>query len=412
MSDPTHKEETESTSPDTPAIDGSVYNQCMTCGQCISRCFLTDGYPEMNPRKLVHGIASGKTESMSNSEFIWACTLCGRCTTDCPKGIEMDAVIRRLRGIASRRGKAPERLMVGIQKAFEVGNNTGIDSEEFADTVEWMLEELTDEVENPPEGGFVAPIDKEGAELLYVPNPREYTSNPTMFQTYIKFLNYMNVDWTMSSKIFDITNWPYYLGTHEDAVKLVRNLVEEARRLKVKTLLSTECGHGFKILRKDAEGWLGEPLGFDVISVVELAHRYLKEGKLSFAPHSIEGKVTYHDPCNVGRKLGVYEPPRELLQAVAADFVELTPNRKYGICCGGGGSVAQNTEMGSKRLEHAEAKRDQILASGASIVTSSCQNCMSQIQDLKDRYNMPVEIKSLIELVVEAMEAKKAQEEE
>jgi Fe-S oxidoreductase len=173
----------------------------------------------------------------------------------------------------------------------------------------------------------------------------------------------------------------------------------------VKTLLSTECGHGFKILRRDAERWLGEPLGFEVLSVVELAHRYLEQGRLKMEPGAIEGKVTYHDPCNVGRKLGVFEPPRNLIRAVASEFVELWPNRKYSLCCGGGGSVGQNTDMGRKRIEHARVKHDQIIKSEAAIVTTSCQNCLSQLQDLQARYNMPVEVKSVIELLVEAMEA-------
>ncbi|HMK37353.1 MAG TPA: (Fe-S)-binding protein [Desulfomonilaceae bacterium] len=378
---------------------------CLTCGECISRCFLTDGYPDMNPRKLLHKMAIGRTQELVDSEFIWACTLCGRCTTGCPKGIEMDVVVRYLRGLAWQQGKAPRRIVEGVEKAVEFGNNTGLEADAFIDMAEWMVEELADEMENVPEDGLSVPIDKEGAEILYIPNPREYTSNPNMFQTYVKFFTYTSADWTISSRVFDITNWAYYLGDHEDAVTLIRNIVQEARRLNVKTLLSTECGHGFKILRKDAERWLGESLGFEVLSVVELAHRYLEQGRLDLESGSIEGRVTYHDPCNVGRKLGVFDPPRELIQATASEFVELWPNRKYSICCGGGGSVGQNTDMGKKRLEHARRKHDQIVRSGADVVTTSCQNCLSQLQDIQARYEMPVKVKSVIELLVEAMEA-------
>jgi Fe-S oxidoreductase len=404
MADPISKKGADPTIPGTSSTRGLLFRDCLTCGECISRCFLTDGYPEMNPRKLVHGIVTGRAEDLAKSEFIWACTLCGRCTTECPKGIQMDEVVRHLRGMAWRQGRAPERIVEGVSKALAFGNNPGLEAEAFIDMAEWMVEELADEMEDIPEDGLSVPIDKEGSEILYIPNPREYTSNPNMFQTYVKFFTYTNTDWTVSSRMFDITNWAYYLGDHEDAVTLVRNLVMEARRLKVKTLLSTECGHGFKILRNDAESWLGEPLGFEVLSVVELAHRYLEQGRLELASSSVEGRVTYHDPCNVGRKLGVFEPPRELLKAVASEFVELWPNRKFSICCGGGGSVGQNADMGTKRLEHARTKHDQILRSGATIVTTSCQNCLSQLQDLQARYSMPVQVKSVIELLVEAIE--------
>ncbi len=378
---------------------------CIACGQCATECFLTASYPDVNPQQLVDQVLVGKKQELIDSEFIWACTLCGRCTMNCPQEISMDAVVRELRGLAWKQGKAPARLVEGIETALKVGNNIGMDSEEFVDTIKWLAEEVAEEMEGIPEEGLAVPFDREGAELLYVPNPREYTSNPGMFQTYLKFFTYAGADWTLSSKVFDITNWAYYVGNHEAAVALLRNMVEEARRLGVKTLLSTECGHGFKILRRDAETWLGEPLGFEVISVIELAHKWLTEGRLPIKTGSIEGRVTYHDPCNVGRKLGIFAEPRELIRAVAEDFVELTPSREDNICCGGGGSVIQNTAMGKKRLEYARMKHDQIMSTGADILVTSCQNGLSQFVDLKARYKMPLEVKSVIELLVEAMEA-------
>lgn len=377
---------------------------CLTCGECVSRCFLADAYPDMNPRKLIRKVLTGRAQEIADSEFIWACTLCNRCMTDCREDIRMDELVRKMRGMAWSQGKAPARLLEGIEKALEFGNNPGLEAEAFIDMAEWMAEETADEMEDLPEGELTVPIDEEGTEILYIPNPREYTSNPAQFQIYLKFFTYTRTNWTLSSKVFDITNWAYYVGDQAAAVTLVRNIAEEAERLGVKTLLSTECGHGFKILRKDAEQWLGRPLGFEVISVVELAHRYYKEGRLPIKAGAIEERVTYHDPCNVGRKLGIFDEPRELIRAVAADFAEMWPNRRYGICCGGGGSVTQNTEMGSKRLEHARMKRDQILRTGAGLVTTSCQNCLSQLSDLQSRYDMPVQVKSVIELLVEAME--------
>ena|SRR5271157_4864755 len=387
------------------APGGENLRVCLTCGECVSRCFLTDGYPDMNPRKLIRKVLMGRETEAADSEFIWACTLCGRCTTDCPKGLKMDVIVRELRSLAQHRGKAPARIVEGVKKALQFGNNTAITTEAFVDMVEWLAEEAEEDMEGVDEGRLAIPFDRHGAEILYVPNPREYTSNPQMFQTYLKFFFYAGVDWTLSSKFFDITNWAYYLGDTKAATTLVKNLVEETRQLGAKILLSTECGHGFKILRNDAERWLGEPLGFEVMSVVELAHQLNEAGRLPIKPGAIQARVTYHDPCNVGRKLEIYEPPRELLRAVATDFVELWPNRKYSICCGGGGSVGQNTDMGKKRLEHARMKHDQIMGTGAEIIATSCQNCLSQLGDLQARYNMPVKVKSVIELLIESMEA-------
>lgn len=389
----------------TPSeINRSVIQTCMTCGECISRCFLNSAYPDMNPRKLIRKLALGKVQEVVDSEFLWACTLCARCTTDCPKELRMDVIMRNVRSIAWLQGKSPFRIVEGIEKIRELGNNVGMDAEEFVDTVQWIAEELEDEAEDLPEGALEVPMDKKGAEIFYVPNPREYTSNPNMFQAYLKFFAFAGADWTMSSKVYDITNWPYYMGDQEDTVNLVRLMVDEMKNLGSKILLSTECGHGFKILRKDAEGWLNEKFDFEVLSIVELAHRYWKEGRIKLSKAAIDKRITYHDPCNVGRKVGVFEGPREMLREISSEFVEMWPNRMHGICCGGGGSVSQNSDMGAKRLEHSLLKREQILRTGADIVSTSCQNCLTQLSDLQARYNMPVEIKSVMELVVEAIE--------
>ncbi len=116
------------------APDGENLRVCLTCGECVSRCFLTDGYPDMNPRKLIRKVLMGRETEAADSEFIWACTLCGRCTTECPKGLKMDVIVRELRSLARDRGKAPARIVEGVKKALQVGNNTGTRTEAFVDT--------------------------------------------------------------------------------------------------------------------------------------------------------------------------------------------------------------------------------------------------------------------------------------
>jgi Fe-S oxidoreductase len=149
---------------------------------------------------------------------------------------------------------------------------------------------------------------------------------------------------------------------------------------------------------------IGEPLGFEVTSVVELAGRSFKEGKLRLRKGAVEESVTYHDPCNVARKLSLYEAPRTLLKHVAAEYIEMFPDPRLAICCGGGGNVVQNTEMGVKRLEHARAIHEKILATQAQICATSCQACLTQLKDLQAHYNMPTQMKTVMELVMASVE--------
>jgi Fe-S oxidoreductase len=225
-----------------------------------------------------------------------------------------------------------------------------------------------------------------------------------MFSVYLKLFITLGIDWTFASNLCDISNWAYYMGDDETNVALNRKIVDTARELGVKAILSTECGHGFKVIRKDAAEVLGEPLGLEVVSVVELAHKAFKEGRMKLRKGAIDEKTTYHDPCNVGRKLGIYEEPRELLRHISREFVEMEPHSREAICCGGGGSVAQNTDMGQKRLEFGKAKADQIKATGATMVSTSCQMCHAQLSDIQAHYELPVQNKTVIELVMESLE--------
>jgi Fe-S oxidoreductase len=385
------------------ACGGDSLKHCLTCDECVSLCFIEHLYPGVTPREITRGVLEGRIQELVDSDFLWACTLCGKCTMDCPKGLHMDSIIRKLRGISLRQGKAPKRLQEGLDKIKEIGNSVGIDEEEFVDSLQWLGEEAAEEMEGVDEDEFSVPVDKEGVEFLYIPNPREYTSAPNMFSVYLGFFLAVKADWTFASNLRDISNWAYYMGDEETHLMLVRNIVDTARRLGVKAIVTTECGHGFKIIRKDAEGLIGEPLGFEVISIVELAYRYFKEGRLRLRQGAVEESVTYDDPCNVGRKLGIYDEPRELLKYIAKEYLEMTPARRDGICCGGGGGVAQNTDMGQKRLEFGRAKRDQILASGAKIVTTSCQMCLAQLNDIQIHYELPVKTRTVMELVMESL---------
>jgi Fe-S oxidoreductase len=382
---------------------GSDLQECLTCDRCASTCFLTEAYPDTTPREVTRKVWAKQIEDLADSEFLWACTLCTRCMVDCPKNLHLDCIVRLLRGVSRQRGNGPTRLEEGLKKIRDTGNTLGMDTEEFVDTIQWLSGEAAGDIEGLDED-FQVPMDKQGAEFLYIPNPREFTSAPYLFSVYLKFFLAIGADWTYASNLSDISNWAYLMGDDETNLVLVRKAVDTARQLGVKTLVSTECGHGLKILRKDASEMIGEPLGFNVISVVELANDYFKAGRLKLKKGAVDRRVTYHDPCDVSRKLGVYEPPRELLRHVCREFVEMEPHSLNALCCGGGGSVGQNTDMGKKRLQNAKGKRDQIVATGADVVTTSCQNCLAQLADIRDFYQLPVEVKTVMELVAQALD--------
>jgi Fe-S oxidoreductase len=373
---------------------------CHTCGSCLSRCFLKDAVPEANPRKFVRMLCNGWEDLALESRFLWTCTLCNRCTFDCPMGLRMDEVVRAFRGVQAERGQTPSVLKDGVESALETGNVSMIPKEEFVETVEWLEEEMRDELEDE---SFSFPIDRKGAKYLFLPNPREINIIPMHFMGNAKILHALGEAWTVGSDLSDVTNWGYFVGDPAATGKIALRVAEAVEALEAETLVLTECGHGFKVYARDLERWIGRRPRFRVVSILELIAGGIRNGRLRMDPDRNPERTTYHDPCNLGRKGGVFEEPREILRAVAREFVEMRPNRIAGLCCGGGGGVDRVPEVAGIRFEAGKAKADQISATQAKIVATGCLSCMSTLHELKKHHKLDVEITTVAALASKAL---------
>ena len=156
-------------------------------------------------------------------------------------------------------------------------------------------------------------------------------------------------------------------------------------------------------MRWEAAEYLGGKLPVPVRSVLELMVGYIKEGRIKLDPARNKERVTLHDPCNLVRHGGIVEEPRYILRRTVSDFVEMTPNREHNYCCGGGGGLLSASEYKEKRIESGRIKAEQIQATGAKIVATPCHNCIDQLLELNLRYKLGVEIKTIGELVADAL---------
>jgi CheY-like chemotaxis protein len=130
---------------------------------------------------------------------------------------------------------------------------------------------------------------------------------------------------------------------------------------------------------------------------------YVKEGRIKVDPTKNPEKMTFHDSCNNARSGGFFEEPRELLRLVSTDFEEMYPNRAENYCCTGGGGAMSMSEYTPKRLQSAKVKADQIRATGAKVVVTSCHNCVDGLNDLIKHYELDCEVKQLVNLVANAL---------
>ncbi len=332
---------------------------------------------------------------------LWGgCTMCRRCTFNCPMGVDYGMAVRAARGIMQKVGRVPQNLQDTVDTHYNNGNNMAVPQDEFIETIEWIEEELQSEdgCEN-----FKIPLDKKGAKYFLTLNPREPKYYPLTIQASAKVLNAAGVDFTISSRYWDLTNYALFNGNDDVAKLFSKWQAEDVQRLGCEYLLSGECGHGYRALRWEMSNWLGG-VPFKITSMMELMAQLIQEGRLKLDKSVHAGKrFTYHDSCNIARSGGVLEEPRIIIRAAVDDFVELEHNREDGYCCGGGGGALAMPEFSPRRIAAGKIKADEIRATGANVVLQSCHNCTDQLKEIVKHYDMKAQVMNRAELLSPAL---------
>jgi Fe-S oxidoreductase len=404
----------------------AMLNSCVNCGLCAESChyYCSTGDSAVIPVKKIEKLArvlrtyfhplksrlpfnrpkEQPDEQMMADLYKAAyedCTLCGKCALTCPMGINTGEILALARAMLCSIGRLPSGLVHPVETALEVGNYLGLTTEDFVENIEWIAEELGDEIE---EEDFAVPIDKQNAEVLYIPHPLEARDLPFLLMYAFKILHAAGEDYTVSSYDFDTVNYAYYQGSKDNMMRISQRMLDAREKLQAKSIVLAPCGHGYRVMRWETEKYLEKRFDFPPVrSIVEIIDRYIRQGRIRLEKNKYEGPITYHDPCNIARRGGVIEAPRNVLNAVTSDFVEMQPNRARNFCCGGGGGLASTGDFGKLRIAVGKKKAEQIRQTGAKIVATNCFNCMTQIRDLSKAYELGIEVKSIVELVSESL---------
>ncbi len=404
----------------------AMVESCVRCGLCAESChyYTSSPDPSFIPANKIDvlcrflkgasapfipgfSLVGGKRclEDRAQDELYKAafekCTICGKCALTCPMGINTGEVMLLARALLCSIGKLPSGLIHPVETACEVGNYLGLTTDDFVETVEWLAEELEDEI---PAEDFTIPLDKTDTEVLYIPHPLEVRDLPFLFMDAIKILQAAGEDYTLSSYGFDTVNYAYYQGSTENMMHIAQRIFAARDKLGSRSIVMAPCGHGYRVTRWETERHLGRPHAFPILTIVERIEQYLETGRLRLKTGVLEGPVTYHDPCQIGRRGGVIDAPRSILGAITSDLVEMAPTGVQSYCCGGGGGLASTPDFGKIRHQAGRTKAEQIRETGARTVVTNCFNCMTQIRDLGKDYDLGIEVKSIVEVVSAAID--------
>jgi len=328
------------------------------------------------------------------------CTNCRRCSINCPMGVDFATYNRMTRGLLVSVGIMPEGDAVVSKDQWEIGNQMGVLKEEYLDTIEWMSEELADEM---GDSKAEIPIDKKNVNVVYAINPREVKYDPRTIADAAKIFYLAGESWTMPGEGWDMTNFGLFSGDDDLGGAVARRLYEKVEELNGKKLVISECGHGYRSTRCEAQNWGAYDVSFEMESSVITMLRYIRDGRITVDKTKNDSSYTFHDSCNNARSCGLFEEPRELLDLVVSDFRDMSPNRAENYCCTGGGGAMSMSEYTPRRLKSAKIKADQLTATGAKYVVTSCHNCVDGLSDLIKHYKLDMKVTQLVNLVADAV---------
>ena len=385
---------------------------CSRCGLCKDACFAYASVPKLEyipswraevVRKIYKRYfkLSGKLfpywgeakeiddETMKQlSEAAYTCTGCRRCMMVCPFGIDTQAIQSIAKLLLIGNESEPEILSMLADASIEKGRSLDLYKDSFMQGIRNLEKEVIAKWKG--ESGHVIPLDVEGANILYVALAGAHLIIPTA-----SIFNAAKENWTLS--FFEAVNFGAFVGDPTKTQLIAKRIIDEAIKLKVKEVVICECGTAFRVMKH-----LVGKQPFEVSHIAEVVARYLKAGRIRVEKDRLEGLITYHDPCQSARNGGVIEEPRYVLSQLTSHFIEMTPNREYNWCCGGGGGLVA-LENEDFREKTGKIKVDQIKSTGASIVSTGCENCHTQLKFLSDRYKTGVKVEFLTNLVANSL---------
>ena len=393
----------------------SFFSSCVHCGMCAEACLFygQTKEPQYIPINKVEPMRRiweqeytlwgrikktvGLSKKVTEEDFKeWetlvydGCSLCGRCSLVCPVGNDISGMIRKIREGFAAAGYAPEGLVGATTRAIEIGSPMG---------VKWpaVQAQIRHAKENT---GLDIPVDQKGVDYMVLLSSMEIMNFPEYMEAIARIMKQAGKSWTLASNAFEATNSGIQIGVSDLARVIVQRVVDAAEELEVKTVISPECGHAFTAIRWDGPNLIGRPYKFKVRHILEVLDEFRQQTLFSTEGME-EARLTYHDPCQIARKGGVVEQPRNLLKMVAGNFVEMKDPGAMNWCCSGGGGVSANERADEIKLTAFKQKKGQLEDLEVETLVTACANCRLTLEEGLEEYEMDLPVVGLTELLAE-----------
>ncbi|AMC99552.1 (Fe-S)-binding protein [Halomonas chromatireducens] len=410
------------------------FDACVQCGRCEAVCPAFAAGQPLNPKKLIQdmvvGLAGGSDAAYAGSphpsqgpggkpvgehfgsphgpivapdsmksgkalvdaETLWSCTTCRACVEECPMMIEhVDAVVDMRRFLTLEHGNTPNKGAEVLDNLIATDNPGGFDP---GSRLHWAADL------NLP---LMADV-KQADVLLWLGDGAFDMRNQRTLRALVKVLRAAEVEFAvLGVEERDSGDVARRLGDEATFQSLARRNIATLAKYRFQRIVTCDP-HSFHVLGNEYGelGGPGSPDRYEVRHHSTYIAELFEAGRLHFAPWK-GGKVTYHDPCYLGRYNGEYEAPRNVLKALGIEVKEMERSGYRSRCCGGGGGAPITDIPGERRIP--DMRMNDVKQTGAELVAVGCPQCTAMLEGVVDA---SAEVRDIAELVADALVARPA----
>jgi len=371
--------------------------QCLDCGKCTSICPISLLSEDYSPRILVQKALLDSSESLLKEGLLWWCLACGMCEEICELNVHYTELIGDLRIEAYKIGNEGIYAHDGtIHSIMRMMASLTLKQ----NRLDWITEDLKAKIY--PTNSKAQQLNKSTDTIYFVGCLPYFDAFFTdlrlntlkIAKSTIKILNHLGIEPTLMPDERCCGHDLLWTGDIESFKRLAQQNIEGIKRTGAKKIVFS-CPEGYQTFKKEYPKYTGA-LDFEIIHISELIAERLPE--LRFRDPKPK-RVTYQDPCSLGRICGIYEQPRQIIDAMGIEINEMSKNRKNAICCGTSGWM--NCGIYSKQIQLSRLKEAK--STGADLLITSCPKCQIHFKCAMNDENTPhearIEIQDLTTLI-------------
>jgi Fe-S oxidoreductase len=354
-------------------IDDTGAFDCVECGKCTSVCPVARVDPNFAPRLIVVRAIEGVETNLANEKDMWSCITCEMCNDMCPYKVDYTGFIQGMRSEAAKAGNLPVLSQGGAVHTMQRIMTKGLKQNRLS----WLTPDL-----RVKEKGDVFYFTGCAVQLgtLFCDQAAELKKTPASI---VKVLNAAGIEPVVSKDEVCCGHDLSWTGDEESLLNLMDRNVKVIKESGAKTVVFScpECMRTFEV---DYQDFLGD-LPFEFVHISEYLLELADQEKLKFKQNG--GKVTYQDSCRLGRHLGIYDPPRDLIAEMGMDLVEMPNRREKAGCCGV--NAFGNCNETSRKLQ-----LDRLIeatGTGADTMLTFCPKCVIHFNCLLSSPRLPVD---------------------